>query len=243
MFYDLNIKGKNFNNDLYLAKEASLLGWNSIAFTYCDDNLEDALDYFSNLKKEVLSFNNPLNLDFRYEITTNNSNHVKKLSRKYRNKISLISVLGGHLKVNRTCCETIHIDILSRPYLKRKDCGVNHVLAKEASNNDVAIELCFKDVLNTYLSYRSKVLSNFKEIINLHRKYDFPLILTSGSTFIYDIKNPIDISYFFKEIGLTSDEIEDGFNNSPKNLLKFNENRENLILKGVKKIEGFSDET
>ncbi|MDL2270728.1 ribonuclease P subunit P30 [Methanobrevibacter sp. OttesenSCG-928-I08] len=239
MFYDLNIKGKNFNEDLHLAKEASLLGWNSVAFNYNDDNLDNAFEYFDTLQEESLNFNNPLNVDFRYEITTNNSNHLRKLSRKYRDKINLISVLGGHLKVNRTSCETIHIDILSRPYFKRKDCGINHVLAKEAANNDVAIELCFKDILTTYLSYRSKILANFKEIISLHRKFDFPLILTSGSTFIYDIKNPVDLSYFFKEIGLKEEEIEEGFKNSPKNLINFNKNRENLILKGVKKIDRF----
>ena len=71
----------------------------------------------------------------------------------------------------------IKIDVLSRPYLKRYDSGLNHVLSKESVKNNVAIELCFKDILKSYLSHRSKIISNFRDIYVLHRKFDFPLSL------------------------------------------------------------------
>ena len=103
--------------------------------------------------------------------------------------------------------ETVKIDVLSRPYLKRFDAGLNHVLAKEAQNNNVAIELCFKDVLRTYLSHRSKTLSNFRDIYVLYRKFGFPLILSSRAESVFDIKTTHDFIAFFKQSGLTEDEI------------------------------------
>ena len=118
------------------------------------------------------------------EIKSNNINEIRKTVNKFRNSSSCISVVGGDLKVNRASLENIKIDVLTRPYLKRYDSGINHVLAKEAVKNNVAIELCFKDVLRTYLSHRSKVISNFKDIYTLYRKYDFPLVLSSTSFII-----------------------------------------------------------
>ena len=37
----------------------------------------------------------------------------------------------------------------------------------EAVKNNVAIELCFRDVLRSYLAHRSKIISNFKDIYTL----------------------------------------------------------------------------
>jgi len=46
--------------------------------------------------------------------------------------------------------------------------------SQESSTNELKnIELCFKDILRSYLSHRSKVISNFKDIYMLYRKFDF----------------------------------------------------------------------
>ena len=114
------------------------------------------------------ALNGEISFDYTLEIKSNNVNDIKKTARKFRSNASCISVIGGDLKVNRAVVENMQIDILSRPYLKRFDSGLNHVLAKEAVKNNVAVELCFKDVLRTYLSHRSKVISNFKDVYTLY---------------------------------------------------------------------------
>ena len=120
--------------------------------------------------------------------------------------------------------------------MRRYDAGINHVLAKEAVKNNVAIELCFKDVLRTYLAHRSKVLSNFKDIYTLYRKFDFPLVLSSGSESVFDIRTTHDFIAFFKQTGLTDVEIEKSFKSS-SNILEFNSNRDKMIFKGVRRVE------
>lgn len=232
MFFDLNIKGSSLENNVALAFEASRYGWNHINFSYNQNDFKDALDIKNDLSESLQDL---INFDYTLEIKSNNVSEIGKITRKFRNKSSCISVVGGDLKVNRNVLENIQIDVLSRPYLRRYDSGLNHVLAKEALNNNVAVELCFKDVLKSYLAPRAKVISNFKDIYTLYRKFDFPLILSSRAESIFDIRTTHDFIAFFKQTGLTASEIEKSFVTA-RNILEFNEDRKNLILKGVRRV-------
>ena len=232
MFFDLNVVGSSLENNLKLASEASRYGWEHINFSYGPENFKDALVFKQELNDLL---NGKISFDYTLEIKSNNVNDIRKIARKFRNKSSCISVMGGDLKVNRAVVENIQIDVLSRPYLKRFDSGLNHVLAKEAVKNNVAVELCFKDVLRTYLSHRSKVISNFKDIYTLYRKFDFPLILSSRAESVFDIRTTHDFISVFKQTGLTAIEVEKSFITA-RDILEFNRNRDNIILKGVRRV-------
>lgn len=232
MFFDLNIKGNSFENNLKLAGEASKYGWDHINFSYNPEDYSNALNFKSELNREL---NGSIAVDYTLEIKSNNINEIRKTVNKFRGKSLCISVVGGDLKVNRASLENVKIDVLSRPYLRRYDSGMNHVLAKEAANNNVAIELCFKDVLRSYLSHRSKVISNFKDVYTLYRKYDFPLILSSRAESIYDIKTTQDFTAFFKQTGLSDEDIAKSFRTA-SDILDFNRHRDDMILTGVRRI-------
>ena len=233
MFFDLNIKGNGFEENLKLAEEAFEYGWNHINFSYNQNTFNDALDFKDKLNEEL---SGKISIDYTLEIKSNNINDIRKIVSKFRNKSSCISVVGGDLKVNRAVLENVKVDVLSRPYLKRYDSGINHILAKEAVKNNVALELCFKDVLKSYLSHRSKVLSNFNDIYALYRKYDFPLVLSSGAESVFDIKTTHDFKAFFKQTGLADEEINRSFKTS-FDILEFNKNRDKMILQGVRRVD------
>ena len=253
-FYDLNIKGTNYNNDLALIKEAYKFGWDYLNLNYSHDYFKKALSYKDDLLEEISCFkmedsyrnkynDETISISMGINIQDANSNEIRKILNKYRKNSIYISALGGDLKVNRSVCENHRMDVLSRPYYKRRDSGMNHVLAKEAARNNVAIELCFEDILSNYLKFRANVISSFKEILKFHRKYKFPLILTTGSQSIYDIRTTRDLVSVFKSIGFTDEEIYNGFFYYPKEIIDFNLERKNMIIKGVKVIEGASDFT
>ena len=236
MFFDLNIRGNDVTMNIEIASEAAKYGWNHINFSYNQDVFQDAFK----LKKEIADeLEGIITFDYTLEIESNNIDEIRKSVNKFRSKASCISVIGGDLKVNRAVLENIKIDVLSRPYLKRFDSGLNHVLSKESLKNNVAIELCFQDILKSYLSYRSKIISNFRDIYLLYRKFNFPLILSSRAESIFDIKSTYDFVAVFKQTGLTDEEINNSFRTA-SNILKYNENRNDLILKGVRR---FHDET
>ena len=232
MFFDLNIKGSSLENNIKLANEASFYGWNHINFSYNTNDFLNAVDFKNDLEN---SLDGIIEFNYTLEIKSSNINDIQKSVNKFRKKASCISVVGGDLKVNRSTLENIKVDVLSRPYLRRYDSGLNQVLAKEAVKNNVAIELCFKDVLKSYLSHRSKVISNFKDIYTLYRKFDFPLVLSSRAESVFDIRTTHDFVAFFKQTGLTDAEINKSFETS-SNILEYNKNREDLILKGVRRV-------
>lgn len=233
MFFDLNIKGSSLENNIQLANEASRYGWSHINFSYNQDEFKDALNLRDELEGRI---GNEINFDYTLEIKSSNINEIRKVANRFRDKASCISVVGGDLKVNRAVVEGIRVDVLSRPYLNRYDSGLNHVLAKEALRNNVAIELCFKDVLRSYLSHRAKVISNFKDIYTLYHKFDFPLILSSRAESIFDIRTTQDFAAFFKQTGLSDADIVKSFETS-KGILEFNRNRDKMILKGVRRVD------
>ena len=230
MFFDLNIKGKDYENNLKLAIEASKYGWDHINFSYNQNNFDDALSF-----KKDLQDNLDISIDYTLEIASNNLNDIRKIAKKFRDKALCISVIGGDLKVNRGVLENIQLDVLSRPYLKRYDSGLNQVLAKEAFENNVAIEICFEDILKSYLTHRAKIIANIKDIYVLYRKFDFPLILSSRAESIFDIKTTKDFSSVFLSTGLTQSEIDKSFITAG-NILEFNKNRDSMILKGVREV-------
>ncbi|MBR0271874.1 MAG: ribonuclease P [Methanobrevibacter sp.] len=230
--FDLNIKGSSYDMNLKLAVQAHNYGWRHINFSYNQNEYDDALTFMNDLKEELKEL---IDIDCTLYIESNNPSEIRKTVRKYRDRSSCISVLGGNLKINRTSLENNQIDVLSRPYLKRYDSGLNHILAREAKENNVAIELFFTDILKSYLSHRSKVLANFRDIYALHRKYGFPLILSSGAESVFDIRTVKDFQSVFEQTGLSSSEVINSFDVA-KNILAFSKDRKNLILSGVKVV-------
>lgn len=231
--FDLNVNGSSYETNLELAIQASNYGWHHLSFSYSPDEFGDALSFKKDLKDKLNDF---IDIDYTLSIKSNNPSEIRKIVRKYRNKSSCISVLGGNLKVNRNCLENIQVDVLSKPYFKRYDSGLNHILAREAKDNNVAIELVFNDILKSYLAPRSKILANFRDIYKLHRKYEFPLILSSGAQSIFDIRTVMDFKAVFMQTGLTDLEVENSFKTA-ENILEFNKDRKNMILSGVKVVE------
>ncbi len=230
---DLNVKGSSFDNNLIMAKQASIYGWEHINFSYSQNEYDDVLSFKNDLKDNLKDV---IDVDYTLLIKSNNPSEIRKTVRKYRKKSSCISVLGGDLKINRTSLENIQIDVLSKPYLKRYDSGLNHVLAKEAKDNNVAIEIVFSDILKSYLAYRSKILANFRDIYKLHRKYDFPLIFSSGAESVFDLRTVKDFEAVFTQSGLNDLEVKNSFKTAA-NILEFNKDRKNMILSGVKVVD------
>ena len=86
------------------------------------------------------------------------------------------------------------------------------------------------------MSHKSKILANFWDIYKLHRKYEFPLILSSGAESILDLRTVKDFEAVFTQTGLTSREVENSFKTAA-NILEFNKDRKNMILSGVKVVD------
>ena len=81
MFFDLNVKGNSYDNNLKLAEEASKYGWDHINFSYNQNKFAKALEF-----KKDLQDNLDIGIDYTLEIDSCNFNEIRKIARKFINK-------------------------------------------------------------------------------------------------------------------------------------------------------------
>ncbi|HPU37868.1 MAG TPA: RNase P subunit p30 family protein, partial [Methanothermobacter sp.] len=118
----------------------------------------------------------------------------------------------------------------------RRDPGINHILARAAAENNVAIELNTKDIINSYLKVRAKLFEYLRDIIKLQEKFKFPIIIASGATTTYDLRTPRDLIALFKCINIKEKKIREALSTIPESILEFNKERSSMIILGVKKL-------
>jgi len=162
----------------------------------------------------------------------------------FRDHVTLVAVHGGDSSINRAACENSRVDILSHPEFKRKDSGIDHVIAKNAANNNVAIELTFNSPLKTYGKLRAQIMHHMRRNIRLAQKYDAPLLISSGAKSIDEMRRPRDMLGLAYCLGM---ELSDTFKlveQIPSSILKRAEqaNKDDHIRPGHKVEESNSSE-
>jgi RNase P/RNase MRP subunit p30 len=144
---------------------------------------------------------------------------LKKLLNR-RREFDLLLVRGGMNFMNRIAVENRGVDILTHPDYERKDCGINHVLARLAKENEVAIEINFREVLNSEGLTRKNVLANHMEIIRLYKKFKFPLIVSSGALSHWQIKDPKVLISYLVTLGLEMKEAKEALSVTPRKIIE-----------------------
>ena len=215
-----------------MIKEAERLGYAGVGLTrYFEDFNSEFSREFRDLKAS-----SDIILKKCIEISCKNPEDLRKKVQKSRKNTDILIVRGGDLRVNRAACEDRRVDILSQPYRSRRDTGINHVLARKAAENSVAIEINLKTFLKTNLRYRYRILSQFRHIIQLQRKFKFPLIINSNANSIYDLRTPHDISALATCFQMTFEEFLEAISKIPQQIIETNEQRDKYIVNGVKTV-------
>lgn len=233
MFYDLHIHGNH-----KLALQAQKMGYCGVALVLNSKDYKDKSALIQDVKTAKSHFYHDTNFQIRVglEIQAKNPADLRKQVQKFRDNVDVILVHGGDLKINRAATEDPRIDILNHPYRSRYDGGINHVLAVKAAENKVSMEINLKYFLLTRPTQRYRVLSQFRQIVKLHRKYNFPIVITSDADSIYDLRHPNDVISLASCFGMTNDEAITSLSSTPQNILTRNDIRERTVLPGVRLI-------
>jgi len=119
----------------------------------------------------------------------------------------IIAVHGGRANINRAAVSDSRVDVLCHPWLGRRDSGVDAVVAREAAENNVAIEFCLSYLLMP--GQRLKILSHIRRIMKLGEKYDFPIAFTTGAKTRYDLRSEEELKAVMSLIGFSQEGIEE----------------------------------
>lgn len=230
MFYDLHIHttlslGENSLEEMVdFAKKLGLSGLGIVQ--YYSGTIEDIpkLDNIDIVKCIMLKPNTPQELD--------------EIAKRVRNHCEVLMVHGGDYDINRAACENSFVDVLCHPELGRRDSGLDHVCMKAAADNEVAIEVNFREVLESYKIKRTYVLSAMRKNIKLASKYDANVVTTSGAVTKWGMRSGRELASISHLLGLELGKAIDSVSTIPENMIK--KNREKLAGKrwqGVNVVE------
>ncbi|USG99626.1 Ribonuclease P protein component 3 [Thermococcus argininiproducens] len=188
-FIEMDVRSK----DAYeLAKE----WYDEVVFT--KKLILKTLPNFDKLKNEV----NELKKEYgkvALLIITDKPSIIREVKRRVPK--ALIYVQGGNLRVTRFAMES-KVDAIISPEFGRRDNGLDHVLARLASRNDVAIGFSLSQLLRKSSYERSTLLKFMIQNWKLVNKYKVPRFLTSSAESKWEIRSPRDLMSFGMALGM-----------------------------------------
>ena len=188
-YYDLHISVQD-ESVADIINLAEKLEFSGIGLTINAETKEQ----IDSLKNEINTINTKLDVLVAVSIRAENPEILRKKIEKFREHVDLIIVEGGDIAVNRAACENPKVDILSHPSSNRKDSGMDHVMAKLAHDNRVAIELNLRTFLHSYSKIRVHILSHMQENVVLVKHAGADIIVTSGAKSIWDMRAGRELS-------------------------------------------------
>lgn len=108
--------------------------------------------------------------------------------------------LGGDEELNLKAASDTRVDVLLHPERERKDSGVNHVIAKEAADNHVAIGFDLQQLMVDGKE-RTHVLRHWRRNLMLCEKYDAPYVITTGARTTHQLRAPRDLASIIDSLG------------------------------------------
>lgn len=170
------------------------------------------------------------------EIMAGSPSKLHGLIGKFRHKMDVLAVHGGDEGINRAAVENPNVDILLHPGTSRNS-GLNHVLAKSASDNNVAIGFDILSMIKLRGGRRVHALSHFRENLRLARKYDVPLLLTNNASFCYELRAPREMIALATLFGMEHDEAIAALSVTPAEIIKRSRRGNTFICEGVEIVE------
>ena len=145
-------------------------------------------------------------LDKTLIIRTDNRNELMKKISSFSAKKLPIVILGSNDEINRMALEDKRVDMLLNPeetrrkdFMKWRNSGLNNVLCKLASQNDIKIGISFSSLNKLSPESKASRLGKIMQNIRLCRKYKTKMILATFAESEDDLLS----SYEMKSLGLT----------------------------------------
>ena len=117
----------------------------------------------------------------------------------------MVVVRAGSEKLTRAALESKKADVVMSPYSGER---LNQVHARIARDNCVAIALSLRECIERRGGARSKVLSGYRECVQLWRKLSFPLVLTTEPSHVLELRCSREVEALCSLFGMHKGEVK-----------------------------------
>jgi ribonuclease P/MRP protein subunit RPP1 len=130
--------------------------------------------------------------------------------KRERNNAAVVSVQAGDNGFNRSVLNHKGVHILRGLHSSDKN-AFDHVTAKIAADNRVAIDLDLSPLISGRGYSRQRVMHRYRDILVLERRYEFPITISSHARSILDMRAVREIAGLSSLIGMDTHDVEMAF--------------------------------
>lgn len=213
------------------ALRAKELGYAKICFS----EFYEGRAWFEKIKAEISKAERKSGIEVLLGLEAGNLKELRRLV-GMRPTFDVLLVHGGDLRLNRAAVETKEVDILTHPERKRYDSGLNHVMAKLARKNRVAVEINFNEILQSTKKTRSRIMGYMSDNIALAKKYKMSIVVCSGAKSHWDMRDPLSMSSMAVQLGMPLKDAKRAVSETPEAIVKDIKRRKggDWVMPGVK---------
>ena len=88
---------------------------------------------------------------------------------------------------------------------------LDHITARYAAERGVAVAIDLESLLGRHSHRRQRAIRSYHDILRLHRKHHFPLVLGSGAQSYLGLRTPRAVALLCRSFGMEDAEIRAGF--------------------------------
>ena len=130
--------------------------------------------------------------------------------KRERNNETVVSVQAGDNGFNRLVINLKGVHIIRGLHSADKN-AFDHVAAKMAADNRVAIDLDLSPLISGRGFTRQRAMHRYRDILVLERRYEFPITLSSHARSILDMRAVREISGLCSLVGMDTHDVEKAF--------------------------------
>lgn len=159
---------------------------------------------------------------FGTEVVANNPRALRSRVASARAHFPFVAVHGGSEEMNKAACEDPEVDVLFHPEEGRKVLSI--AAARAAQTNQVAIGFDLRPLIRLRGSSRYRWLEVVQRNLNLARKFELSMTITTGSRSRLDLRAPRELRALAELAGFESHETEEALR-YPARVLELNSRR------------------
>jgi len=126
----------------------------------------------------------------------------------HRADATVVAVHGGDPAINRFAVEQPAVDVLAHPMAGEGD--FNHVLAREAADNGVRVEVTLRPALRREGGRRVRALRDLRKLWEILDHYDAPYVVSADPHSHLQLRAPRELRALGDVVGIDPDDVAAG---------------------------------
>lgn len=196
-FYDLDVRAAAAPREKMLQRAAAL-GFTGVAVTGPVDKPDDVAE----VRDTAADIETDLDVRIGARLEPDDPERLKELLAAVRDDVDVVIVAGGDVDVNRAACGDTRVDVLAHPERERRDPGIDHVMARQAAENQVAIGIVFRLLLPVHGKERALLLSRLRKLVRRCTAFNTPIVAVSGAESPVELRAPRELAAVPRVLGV-----------------------------------------